>query len=87
MEVLKPINFLPNPHVKGKALDYLKPVAVYANLFEMKFTKEIKMYQYTYEVIPEIPKENMKISRELFIEPQRQLKAKYGLYLIDSDSI
>ena len=87
MEGLKPINFLPNPHIKGKALDYVKPVGVYANLFEMKFTKEIKMYQYPYEVIPEISKENMKIRRELFIEPQRQLKAKYGLYLIDSDSI
>jgi len=87
MENLKPINFLPNPHIKGKTLDYVKPVGVYANLFEMKFTKEIKMYQYPYEVIPEISKDNMKIRKELFIEPQRQLKAKYGLYLIDSDSI
>ena len=87
MEDLKPINFLPNPHIKGKTLDYVKPVGVYANLFEMKFTKEIKMYQYPYEVIPEISKDNMKIRKELFIEPQRQLKAKYGLYLIDSDSM
>ena len=87
MENLKPINFLPNPHIKGKTLDYVKPVGVYANLFEMKFTKEIKRYQYPYEVIPEISKDNMKIRKELFIEPQRQLKAKYGLYLIDSDSI
>ena len=46
MENLKPINFLPNPHIKGKTLDYVKPVGVYANLFEMKFTKETKMYQY-----------------------------------------
>ena len=87
MENLKPINFLPNPHIKGKTLDYVKPVGVYANLFEMKFTKEIKMYQYPYEVIPEISKDNMKIRKELFIEPQRKLKAKYGLYLIDSDSM
>ena len=87
MENLKPINFLPNPHIKGKTLDYVKPVGVYANLFEMKFTKEIKMHQYPYEVIPEISKDNMKIRKELFIEPQRQLKAKYGLYLIDSDSM
>ena len=87
MENLKPINFLPNPHIKGKTLDYVKPVGVYANLFEMKFTKEIKMYQYPYEVIPEISKDNMKIRKELFIEPQRQLKEKYGLFLIDSDSI
>ena len=29
----------------------------------------------------------MKIRKELFIEPQRQLKAKYGLYRIDSDSM
>jgi aubergine-like protein len=87
MENLKLINFLPNPHIKGKTLDYVKPVGVYANLFEMKFTKEIKMYQYPYEVIPEISKDNMKIRKELFIEPQRQLKAKYGLYLIDSDSM
>ena len=40
MEGLKPINFLPNPHIKGKALDYVKPVGVYANLFEMKLQKK-----------------------------------------------
>ena len=87
METLKEINFLPNPHIKGKSLDYAKTVQVYANLFEMKFTKEITMYQYPYEVLPKIANDNMIIRRKLFIEPQRQLKAKYGLYLIDSDSL
>ena len=87
MENLKPINFLENPHIKAKNLDYVEPVGVYANLFEIRFTKEIKMYQYPYEVIPEIAKENKHITQKLFIEPQKQLKAKYGLFLIDSDSL
>ena len=87
METLKEINFLPNPHIKGKSLDYAKTVQVYANLFEMKFTKKITMYQYPYEVLPKIANDNMIIRRQLFIEPQRQLKVKYGLYLIDSDSL
>ena len=87
MEALKEINFLTNPHIKGESLDYTKSVKVYANLFEMKFTKKITMYQYPYEVIPKIANDNMAIRRQLFIEPQRQLKAKYGLYLIDSDSL
>ena len=87
MEALKEINFLTNPHIKGGSLDYAKAVKVYANLFEMKFTKTITMYQYPYEVIPKIANDNMAIRRQLFIGPQRQLKAKYGLYLIDSDSL
>ena len=60
MEITKPINYLPNPKIKAKSLKY-DEVGIYANLFEIKLTKDIKMYQYPFEVKPEIAKENIPI--------------------------
>ena len=54
MQGIKPIDFLPKPQIDPKSLSKFNSVSVYANLFEMKFTKEIKMYQYHFEVNPEI---------------------------------
>ena len=87
MEILKPIDFLPNPHINGNNLDYVDPVKVYANLFEIKLTKAIKMYQYPFEINPEIAQENMLIRKKLFEEPHRQIKSVYGIFLIDGDSL
>ena len=87
MERLEPITFLPNPHIKANNLDYVEPVKVYSNLFEIKLKKEIKMYQYPFEVNPEIAKENMIIRKKLFKGPQREVKSIYGIFLIDGDSL
>ena len=88
MENLKPINYLPNPHINAKKLDYIHQTKkVYANLFEIKLTKDIKMYQYPFEVNPEIAKENIIIRQKIFKEPYREIKAKYGFFLIDGDSL
>ena len=87
MESLEPIKFLPNPQIKANKLDYVEPVKVYSNLFEIKLTKEIKMYQYPFEVNPEIAKENMIIRKKLFKGPQREVKSIYGIFLIDGDSL
>ena len=51
MENKKGIDFLTNPHIKGEKLDYVEPVKIYANLFEIKLTKEIQLYQYSEIVI------------------------------------
>ena len=88
MENLKPINYLPNPHINAKKLDYIHQTKkVYANLFEIKLTKDIKMYQYPFEVNPEIAKESISIRQKIFKEPYREIKAKYGFFLIDGDSL
>ena len=86
MEITKPINYLPNPKIKAKSLKY-DEVGIYANLFEIKLTKDIKMYQYPFEVKPEIAKENIPIRQKLFREPQRQIKVDFGFFLIDGDSL
>ena len=86
MESIKPINFLQNPHIDGKSLDYVKPVNIYANLFRIKLSKELKIYQYPFEVKPEIGSGAL-IRRNLFRKPYRELKAKYGVFFIDGDSL
>jgi len=83
MESQKTIDFLPNPKIKAN----FDQVKVYANLFGIRLTKEIKMYQYPFEVNPEIAKENIPIRQKLFKEPYKQVKSKYGFFLIDGDSL
>ena len=42
-------------HINAKSLDYIEQqVGIYANLFEIKLTKPLKIYEYAYEVNPEI---------------------------------
>ena len=87
MEPGKQIAFLPSPHINGKSLNYAKPVRIYANLFEIKLTKELKVYQYPYEVTSKIVEGNFSIRRKLFRMCNRELKLKYGVFFISGDSL
>ena len=88
MEILKPINFLPNAHINAKSLDYIEQqVGIYANLFEIKLTKPLKIYEYAYEVNPEIADENIQIRQKLFKVGYRELKAKYGSFFVSGNSL
>ena len=88
METLKPINFLQNPHINAKSLDYIEQqVGIYANLFEIKLTKPLKIYEYAYEVNPEIADENIQIRQKLFKVGYRELKSKYGSFFVSGNSL
>lgn len=87
METGKQIAFLPNPHINGNSLNYAKPVRIYANLFEIKLTKELKVYQYPYEVTPKIVEGNFSIRRKLFMKCNRELKKIYDVFFISGDSL
>ena len=88
MEILKPINFLPNPHINAKSLDYIEQqVGIYANLFEIKLTKPLIIYEYAYEVNPEIADENIQIRQKLFKVGYRELKSKYGSFFVSGNSL
>ena len=60
METPKQIAFLPNPHINGNSSPIYKPVKIYANLFEIKLTKELKVYQYPYKLTPKIPQKEQR---------------------------
>ena len=87
MEIQNQINFLENPKIKASSLDYVEPVKVYANLFEIKLTKQLVLYQYPYEVTPQISEGNVSIRKKIFKMPHKQLKEKYGVYFISGDSL
>ena len=86
METTPQINFLPNPHLNANLIPGLSPVQVYVNLFDIKLTKALKMYEYSYETSPQIPAGSTQFLLEIFKIPSRQLKAKYGLFFISGNS-
>ena len=87
METAKQIAFLPNPHINGNSSPIYKPVNIYANLFEIKLTKELKVYQYPYKLTPKIEEGNFSIRRKLFRVCNRELKKIYGVFFISGDSL
>ena len=87
METAKQIAFLPNPHINGNSSPIYKPVKIYANLFEIKLTKELKVYQYPYKLTPKIEEGNFSIRRKLFRVCNRELKKIYGVFFFSGDSV
>ena len=86
METIPQINFLPSPHLNANLIPGLSPVQVYVNLFDIKLTKDLKMYEYSYEISPQIPAGSTQFLLEIFKIPSRQLKVKYGLFFISGNS-
>ena len=79
MEDSKIINFLPKPNINYDKLNLLNnKKKVYANLYEIKLTKDIKLYQYPYEVTPEIKDGDLRIREKLFKTMYRKIRASYG---------
>ena len=91
MDLMDPkndITFLPKPKINVGELDYImNKKNVYANLFEININKELKMYQYPYSVIPEIPSGDLRIRGELYKGCSKKLKKIYGECFISGDSL
>ena len=86
METEKIINFLPKPNINyDKASIWNNKKKVYANLFEIKLTKEIKLYQYPYKVTPEIEDGDTRIREKLFKTMFRKIKADFGQCFISGN--
>lgn len=86
METEQQINFLQNPHINANSIAVLKNVPVYVNLFNIKLTKVLKMFEYSYEITPQIPGGANQIIQEIFKYSSRQIKAKYGLFFISGNA-
>ena len=92
MESLKieEINFLTKPNInkdKFKIITNPKDVNVYANLYEINITKELKLYQYPYTVSPEIDKTDMEIRRKLFRACRKEVRKIYEECFVSGDSL
>ena len=86
METEPQINFLENPHINANSIPDLDPVQVYVNLFNIKLTKNLQMFEYSYEIAPQIPDGANQILQDIFKFPSRELKAKYGLFFISGNA-
>lgn len=86
MESLKTINFLPKPKINTNNLKYiLNSKNVYANLYEIKIKRELKLFQYPFHVSPEIGEADSRIREKLFKAAGRKLRAIYEDCFINGD--
>ena len=82
------IAFLPKPNIIPKKLKYvISSKKVYANLYEIFLTKEIKFYQYPFKVDPEIEPGDPRIRKLISGNSYRKLKDIYGEFTISGDSL
>ena len=88
MENTKIINFLEKPKINAKSLNYIQNSKdVYANLYEIKITKELKLFQNPFHVTPQINEADFRIRDKLFKAAGKKLKAIYGDCFISGDSL
>ena len=84
----KSINFLPKQEINAQNLNYIMNTKdVYANLYEIKIKKELKLYQYPYKVSPPIGDTDIRIKEKLFKIANRKLKNIFDECFISGDSL
>jgi aubergine-like protein len=88
MESISPITFLSKPIINPKNLKYIEQIkSVYANLYQIKLSKELTVYQYPFSVSPNITPGDSRIRSILFKSCNKELKNTYGECLISGDSL
>lgn len=88
MESITPITFLSKPSIDLKKMKYIEQSKnVYANLYQIKLSKELSVFQYPYSVSPNIAPGDSRIRSFLFKSCNKELKNTYGECLISGDSL
>ena len=76
---MEDLEFLPNPKLKGDKLSYVtSSKEIYVNLFEIKLEKQLVLYQYPYEIKPDIENEVFRAKVKIFHACKDQLRKIYG---------
>ena len=82
------IDFVKKPKINAKELNYImNSKDVYANLYEIKIKKELKLYQYPFTVTPPIGNADIRIREKLFKYSYKKLKNYYDDCFISGDSL
>ena len=88
MESITPNTFLSKPSIDLKKMKYIEQSKnVYANLYQIKLSKELSVFQYPYSVSPNIAPGDSRIRSFLFKSCNKELKNTYGECLISGDSL
>ena len=84
------LNFLPKPKFKINEIKSYKTnekPLFYTNLFKVTLTHSIDIYQYPFQINPEIAVENRKIRRTIFRRAYQDIKNTFGNFYQSGDSI
>ena len=88
METEKPIDFLKKPKINAENLNYIQnKKQVYANLYEIKINKVLKLFQNPFHVSPPIEEADTRIREKLFKAAGKKLRSIYGDCFISGDSL
>ena len=96
METLPEIKYLKKPDINVSKLSYIKPEEkeIYVNLFQINIKKPLKLFQYPFEIIPEIDPADLVIRSRIFkyakIGQKKEAKRPkdfYGECFISGDSL
>ena len=82
------INMLTRPNINADNLDYIEDsYDIYVNLFEIKLIKDIIIYQYPFNLVPEVEPGDINTIKRIFNSCLRELKSIFGECFIMGNSL
>ena len=75
---LEKVKFVKDQCVKAKLLEVTKDIMLYSNLYPIKFTKDINIYEYSFKIEPVAHEENVIL--KIFRDASKYLFNTYGYY-------
>jgi aubergine-like protein len=92
----KPIQYVTKPKIKGDKLPYVyNDKEIYVNLFQILIKKPLQLYQYPYQISPEVDANDFRIRNKIFKYcgigekkgERKKLRDFYGECFISGDSL
>ena len=86
MELPKEINFLAKPEINIEKLKYITKdkIKIYANLYEIFLSKDLKLSQYPFSITPEPDESDSKLMKYIYNGIYRQAKAIFKNFFINN---
>ena len=96
MESTQEIKYLAKPNINASKLPYIKgeEKEIYVNLFQIRIKKPLKLFQYPFEIVPEVDSSDLFMKSRLFKNARtgkgqeaKKPKAIYGECFVSGDSL
>ena len=96
MESSQEIKYRAKPNINAAKLPYIKgeEKEIYVNLFQIKIKKPLKLFQYPFEIVPEVDSSDLLMKSRIFKHARmgkgkdaKKPKAFYGECFISGDSL
>ena len=80
------IDFLPKPSINIEEMN-LQSTKVYVNLYKIILTKELKLYQYPFTIMPELGEAEINLFIKIIKDKRAELKKIFKEFFISGDSL